>query len=177
MIEVRILGVGLFGPGLAGWESGRSALRGDSDYEATESAPPVPEVLTARERRRTSDAVRLALAVASEAVRHAGLDTKDLPSVFGWAHGDGVVVQRILEALATAERHVSPTDFHNSVHNVAVGYWAIGSGSRQACSSIAAHKETFPASLLKAMAQIECEQKPVLLAVIDTPFRNPLNLV
>ncbi len=171
------MGAGLLAPGLTGWKAGCRRLRDGDDFEMGEVVAPVPETLTPRERRRASPAVRLALAVAAEAVEHANVDPKNLPSVFGWAHGDGVVVQRILESLATPKRFVSPTDFHNSIHNVALGYWAIGTGARKACTSVAAHKDTFPASLLKALAQVKCEGTPVLLVVLDTPFMEPLNSV
>lgn len=177
MIEARIAGVGLLGPGLSGWPAARDVLAGNVPFASTAVEAPTPEGLSPRERRRTSPAVRLALAVAQEAVDDAKDDAKDLPVVFGWAHGDGPVVQRILEELATPERYVSPTDFHNSVHNVAVGYWSIASGSHQSCSCIAAADDTFPASLLKALAQVQCESRRVLLVVCEVPFLEPLNTV
>lgn len=177
MIGARVMGVGLLAPGLAGWDAGWRVLAARTKFEEQEVIAPAPVSLMPRERRRASPAVRLALAVAAEAVKHAEMDPKELPSIFGWAHGDGIVVQRLLEALATPERFVSPTDFHNSVHNVALGYWTIGTGARKACTSVAAHKDTFPASLLKAMAQVKCEGTPVLLVVLDTPFTEPLNSV
>lgn len=177
MIEARIAGVGVLGPGLTGWPAARDILDGTSPYVAGTVEPPAPAGLSPRERRRTSPAVRLALAVAQEAVEDARDDAKDLPVVFGWAHGDGPVVQRILEELATPDRFVSPTDFHNSVHNVAVGYWSIASGSHQSCSSIAAAGDTFPASLLKALAQVRSESRRVLLVVCEVPFLEPLDAV
>lgn len=177
MIEARIAGVGLLGPGLTGWPDARGILAGNVPYAAGAVEAPPPEGLSPRERRRTSPAVRLALAVAQEAVDHAQDDAKDLPVVFGWAHGDGPVVQRILEELATPDRFVSPTDFHNSVHNVAVGYWSIASGSHQSCSSVAAAGDTFPASLLKALAQVQSESRRVLLVVCEVPFLEPLDAI
>lgn len=177
MIEAHIAGVGVLGPGLIGWPAAREVFAGNAVYEPSPVEAPPPEGLSPRERRRTSPAVRLALAVAREAVDNAGDDAKELPVVFGWAHGDGPVVQRILEELATPERYVSPTDFHNSVHNVAVGYWSIVSGSHQSCSSIAAAGDTFPASLLKALAQVQSEARRVLLVVCEVPFLEPLDAV
>lgn len=177
MIEARIAGIGVLGPGLPGWPAARDVFAGKADYGLGPVEAPPPDGLSPRERRRTSPAVRLALAVAQEAVDDAGDDAKELPVVFGWAHGDGPVVQRILEELATPERYVSPTDFHNSVHNVAVGYWSIASGSHQSCSSIAAAGDTFPASLLKALAQVQCEARRVLLVVCEVPFLEPLDAV
>ena len=177
MIAAQIMGIGLLGPGLPNWDEGRRILAGSTGYAPAEVVPPAPANLSARERRRTSHAVRLALAVAQEAVGNASDNAKCLPTILGWAHGDGPVVHRLLEALATPERYVSPTDFHNSVHNVAVGYWTIASGSHQPCSSIAAGEATFPASLLKALAEVECEKRRALLISCGTPFPEPLNAV
>ncbi|MBK1669713.1 hypothetical protein CKO28_16865 [Rhodovibrio sodomensis] len=177
MIESALLGVGLHGPGLAGWADGGDVLAGRAPYNAADTPAPRPENLSPRERRRVSQAVRLALAVGQEAVGDARVDPADLPSVFGWAHGDGNTVQRILMELATEERHVSPKDFHHSVHNVAVGYWAIATGCHRACTSVTAARDTFAGALVKAMAQIRADGDPVLLVLCDTPFPEPLNTV
>ncbi|MDZ7713401.1 MAG: beta-ketoacyl synthase chain length factor [Rhodovibrio sp.] len=177
MIETALLGVGLHGPGMVGWPDGGDVLAGRTPYDAADTPAPRPENLSPRERRRVSQAVRLALAVGQEAVGHARVDPADLPSVFGWAHGDGTTVQRILMELSTDERHVSPKDFHHSVHNVAVGYWAIATGCHRACTSVTAARDTFASALLKAMAQVHSDGDPVLLVLCDTPFPEPLNTV
>lgn len=177
MIDVALLGIGLHGPGLVGWTSGRKVLAGQARFVDERVQPEAPDILSPRERRRVSDAVRLALSVGQEAVEAANVDAARLPSVFGWAHGDGATVQRILVELATDDRYVSPKDFHHSVHNVAVGYWAIAVGSNRPCTSVTAALDTFPAALLKAMAQVVEDQEPVLLVICDTPFPEPLNTV
>lgn len=177
MTRVLISGVGMLGPGLASWAEGQDVLVGTARFAATEVDPPRPRSLSPREQRRTSHGVRLALAVAQEAVEASGIDARTLSTVFGWAHGDGPVMQHLLETLATPERYVSPTEFHNSVHNVAVGYWTIASGSHQPSSSIAAGIDTFAASLLKAAVEVECENRPVLLVACGIPFPEPLNTV
>lgn len=177
MIDVALLGIGLHGPGLIGWRSGREVLAGRAEFVDDRVQPNAPDILGPRERRRVSEAVRLALSVGQEAVEAAKVDAAQLPSVFGWAHGDGVTVQRILVELATEDRYVSPKDFHHSVHNVAVGYWAIAVGSNRPCTSVTAALDTFPAALLKAMAQVMEDQEPVLLVICDTPFPEPLNTV
>src|SRR3546814_3937116 len=43
-------------------------------------------------------------------------DAGDLATVFAGSDADMAILQRISAALATPERIVSPTDFHNSVH-------------------------------------------------------------
>ncbi|MGH7058023.1 MAG: beta-ketoacyl synthase chain length factor, partial [Acetobacteraceae bacterium] len=69
---------------------------------------------------------------------------------------------------------LSPTEFHNSVHNAAAGYWSIGAHSSPPIACIACHDSTFPAALLKAMAQAAVERRAVLLCAYDLPIPGPL---
>ncbi len=177
-----IVGVSVWGPGLEGWAASRPVLAGAEPYEPRPSPPPVPAILPATERRRTGPVVRLALAVAHEAAQYAasssGLPPGSLRSVFGSGNGDGVVVGGILEALAGAragERVVSPTAFHNSVHNAAAGYWSIATAGRQPTTCLGAHDWTWAAALLKAMAEVSAEGEAVLLCCYDHPLPAPLS--
>lgn len=168
-------GVALWGPGFSGWETSRPILSGAVPYRPLPTVPPVPGILSATERRRTGLAVRLALTVAQQATEMAALPPDALRSVFGSANGDGAVVHAILETLAGPERAVSPTQFHNSVHNAAAGYWTIATGSAAPASCLGCHDATFGAALLKAMAELACEAEPVLLVVYDAPLPAPLD--
>ncbi len=177
-----IVGVSVWGPGLEGWAAGRPVLAGGVPYEPRSSPPPVPMILAPTERRRTGPVVRLALAVAHEAAQDAasssGLPPGSLRSVFGSSNGDGVVVGGILEALAAAqdgERVVSPTAFHNSVHNAAAGYWSIANAGQQSATSLGAHDWTWAAALLKAMVEVAADGEAVLLCCYDHPLPVPLS--
>jgi hypothetical protein len=174
MMRVFVSGVSVWGPGLAGWEMARAVLRGERPWTEEETMPPAPSILAANERRRTSPVVRLALAVAQEATAMSGHEPASLHSVFGSSNGDGVVVNDILQALAEPGRDVSPTQFHNSVHNAAAGYWTIGAGTRQPASCLGCHDATMGLSLLKAAAEVHVEQVPVLLCVYDRPLPEPM---
>ncbi len=175
MIPVAIAGVGLLGPGLLGWKASQAVLRGERTYQAAPLDLVAPPILSARERRRSGPTVRMALTVAAEATAQAGLPADQLASVFGSSNGSGHEVHKILEALATPEMLVSPTHFHNSVHNAAVGYWCIATSCHQPSTSIAGQDFTFPAALLKAAAQVQTEARPVLLALFDVPMPEPLH--
>ena len=87
------------------------------------------------------------------------------------------MVHAILEALADPAPQVSPTQFHNSVHNVAAGYWSIGTKSRMPASCLGCHDATFGAALLAAAAEAVVEARPVLLCVYDAPLPFPLAAV
>lgn len=175
MISFRIEGLGVSGPGIAGrrglehlLSSGRADLTRGTEIGA-------PEVLDARERRRASPTVRLALTTASEAVRESGRRADTLSMVFASSLGDGTILNDLLEVLVDPKRHVSPTRFHNSVHNAALGYWSIGTGNRRAGTSLAAGDFTFGAAMLKSAAQVFTERECLLLVVYDHPFPEPLN--
>lgn len=176
-MSVSVLGVGVWGPGLEGWAAARPVLAGALPYEPRESPAPPPAILPATERRRAGPVIRLALEVAQAAVADAGLAPAALSSVFATGNGDGPVVNGILDALAKAgqqPRAVSPTQFHNSVHNAAAGYWCIAHGLRQPADCIGLHDDSFAAGLLKAVAEVAATRAPVLLACYDHPFPEPL---
>jgi hypothetical protein len=179
-LAARVLGVSVWGPGLEGWAASRAVLAGQADYVATPAVPPPPPLLAATERRRTGPVVRLALAVAHEAASASGLPAGSLRAVFGSSNGDGPVVGAILDALATAapaERVVSPTQFHNSVHNAPAGYWTIATGSQRPATCIGCNDDTFAASLLVALADLHASGGAVLVCCYDYPLPAPLDTV
>jgi len=135
---------------------------------------PAISLLPPAERRRCAPSVAWALAVAQEAVASAGLDAGALSVVFVSSDGDGDIVHRLCTALATPAAAVSPTDFHNSVHNAATGYWSIGAHSQAASTALCAYDGSFAAGLLEAACQIAIEKRPVLLMAVDLPYPPPL---
>ena len=177
-VRVFVIGVGVWGPGLEGWQAARPILAGKQPWTDRPSPCPPPAILSATERRRTGPVVRLALTVAQEAATSSGLPPGDLRSVFASGNGDGVVVGGILDALAIAgqqPRAVSPTQFHNSVHNAAAGYWSIAHGSARPATCLGMHDDSFAAGLLKAATEAVAEDEPVLLCVYDHALPQPLN--
>ena len=128
-ITAWVDGIGLLAPGIGDWATGRALLRGDAPYTAAPTALPAPEVLPAAERRRASRIVKAALAVGLEACRAAGADPATLANVFASSGGDGHNCHQLCELLAGDDRQISPTRFHNSVHNAASGYWSIATGA------------------------------------------------
>lgn len=167
----------MFAPGLQGWDDARPVLAGERPYLPTELTPPMPTVLSATERRRTGRVTRLALAAAADAVAQAGLPPGSLRPVFGSANGDAVTVSAILDALSRPDGAVSPTQFHNSVHNAAAGYWSIGHASGQPAISLGCFDSTWAAALLTAAAEVRASQAPVLLVAYDAEMPPPLDAV
>src|SRR3546814_3129393 len=75
---------------------------------------------------------------------------------------------------AIAPRSISPTKFHNSVHNAAAGYWTIGSGCMHASTAVSAFDASFAQGLVEALAQLAEGAEAVLLAAYDGPATGPL---
>ncbi|TAL71195.1 MAG: 3-oxoacyl-ACP synthase [Burkholderiaceae bacterium] len=173
-LVVFLDGVGLLGPGFDAWEEGRQQLAGLVPTRAQKTVLPVPAALPAAERRRAGAIVKLTLAVGLQAVQAAGLDPARLPSVFASSGGDGQNCHEMCTALASPEKPISPTRFHNSVHNAASGYWGIATGSMAGSSVLCAFDGSFAAGLLEAITLAVAEQTPVLLLVYDTDYPEPL---
>ncbi|MGH7122491.1 MAG: beta-ketoacyl synthase chain length factor [Acetobacteraceae bacterium] len=169
-----VAGIGVCGPGLRGWAASRSVLAGSADWEAEEIAVPPTVLLAPNERRRAGLPVRLALAVAAEAIEMAGLKPHAVHGVFGSANGEGLLLHQLLWTLAENTAQVSPTEFHNSIHNAVAGYWAMGAHSRQPMTALGAGSGTFAATLLGALAELAVERSPVLMCVYDAPMPEPL---
>lgn len=175
MLTAYIQGIGLIGPGLADWRSGAPAIAGEEAYSPRPTTVPPPEGLPAAERRRTGATVKLALGVAQQAVADAGVDPVSLPAVFSSSGGDGLICHEICETLASTDRQLSPTRFHNSVHNAAAGYWSLATGATAASTALCAHDGSFAAGLLEALVIVTVDRVPVLLSAYETAYPQPLH--
>jgi hypothetical protein len=168
-------GVGLAGPGLNGWHASRAMLAGKQAYCSAPTSVGASTLLPAAERRRAGMPVKLALAAGLEAIEGAGRDAATLATVFASSSGDCDNVHAMCESLATPERQVSPTRFHNSVHNAAAGYWSIATQCRAPSTSLCCHDSSFAAGLLDAASQVDVDGIPVALIVYDHPYPAPLS--
>jgi len=168
-------GIGVFGPGMVGWESTAAILRGEQPYLPSEPPKLAPALLPADVRRRTTDHIKLAVEVGSEAVAMAGIDGSTLSSVFASSESDGAITHNICEEVARATPEVSPTRFHNSVNNAPAGYWCMSARSQAPSTSVAGFDATFAVGLLEAMAQVVTESQAVLYVAHDTPLPEPLH--
>jgi hypothetical protein len=175
VIEVRIKGVGLLAPGLIGWEVGRAVLAGLIPFQPNAVPDPDATMLPPNERRRSSDCVRWAVQVAQEAMAQSGLDPRDVPTVFASSGGEMGVFDKLCRTLATPERTVSPTLFHQSVHNAAAGYWGIATAGQQSSTALSCYDDSFAAGLLEAVTMVQVERCPVLLAAYDLAVPSPLS--
>lgn len=173
-LQAGIDAIGLLGPGLEHWEQAAPVLAGTLAWTAEATKVPLPDALPSAERRRCGMATRTALAVGQQALKSASIAGDRLATVFTSSGGDGVNCHEICAALATAERVISPTRFHNSVHNAPSGYWSIAAHAVAASTALCAHDGSFAAGLLEAMTQVQADAQPVLLLAYDTRYPEPL---
>ena len=166
-MKLYIEAVGCCAPGLDGWAQAQPVLQGQRPYLRQDLPPQLPERLPANERRRAPLGVRLAFRVAEDALAPDRRSPEALASVFASSDGDSHIVHRMSLALADAPRVVSPTDFHNSVHNAAAGYWSIAAHARMPSVSLAASHASFAAGLLEAGALATAEYLNCLLVAFD----------
>lgn len=174
-MQVGILGVGLLAPGLEGWAAGREVLAGKRPFDPRTLPDPDASLLPANERRRSSDCVRWAVQVAQEAMAQSVLDPQEVATVFASSGGEMEVLDKLCRALATSERVVSPTLFHQSVHNTAAGYWGIATSCQQSSTALSCYDDSCAAGLLEAVTYACVEERPVLFVAYDLPAPAPLN--
>ncbi|MCF6250056.1 MAG: beta-ketoacyl synthase chain length factor [Methylococcaceae bacterium] len=118
-------------------------------------------------RRRTSLTTKIAITAAKQACNEAEVDTGKLPSVFASLGGEIQVTDALCRMLPDADELLSPTQFHNSVHNTTAGYWGILTHCQAATSAIAAVDDTFAMGLLEAWSQLQQTAGDILLVCYD----------
>ena len=174
-MSVWVDGIGILGPGIDNWAQAATILRGQTPYAQAATVLPAPAILPPAERRRASRVIKASIAVGLEAAQMAGQDVAQLPNVFASSGGDGHNCHALCELLAGEDRQVSPTRFHNSVHNAASGYWAIATGATPPAQVLGVHDASFAAGLFEAMVQVQTWNQPVLLVAADSEYPEPLH--
>jgi beta-ketoacyl synthase-like protein len=167
-------GVAFIGPGVGSWTQLRSILSGAETYRAAPTLIPPPATLPPAERRRTGRVVNVSLAAGYQATAGTGCDLATLATVFCSSGGDSNNCHEICQTLASADRQLSPTRFHNSVHNVTAGYWGIATRDMAPSTVLCAFDASFAAGLLEALAQLVSASPEVLLISYDIDYPSPL---
>ena len=172
MTVLWVAGIGIVTPGLPNWAVAEAVLREAAPWQSDAAVLPAAAMLPKNERRRASPTIKLALEVAHQAITASAYAATELATVFGSSSGDGDVLHAILEVVVGAEPRVSPTLFHNSVHNAAAGYVNIATGCRMPSISIGAFDGTVAATLFAA--SVQARRGPVLAGVYDAALPPPL---
>jgi hypothetical protein len=149
-------------------------LAGKEAPPAEPASRPAPELLPPTERRRAPDTVSVALEAALAACRSANLEPASVPCVFSSMHGDLAITDYMCATMASTPALVSPTRFHNSVHNAAAGYWTIAAGCMRPYTALSAGDHSFGAGLLETSVQALTGGENILLVAYDIDARGPL---
>ena len=171
-LRVAVEGLGLWTPQLGNVQALRALLAGDP--VAPPPARPAAATLPPNERRRAPESVLLATEVADQAVAMSGRAASELACVFTSSHGDQTITDYMCATLAATPTELSPTKFHNSVHNAPVGYWTIATGCHAASTAVCAHTHSFGAGLLEAVSLVLADRQPILLVCSDIAGSGPL---
>lgn len=169
-LRCRVLAAGTWGRQFRDLPELAAILRGEPLPPALGEGGtgPKPEIIPANERRRAPLGVRLAVETSWQATQSSGIDPRDLRCVFCSGLGDTQLTDYLCQVLASSNKQLSPTKFHNSVHNAAAGYWTISTQCMQAANSVAGFGHSVALSLLEGITQCVVEQVPVLLTFYDT---------
>lgn len=174
LVALQVRGIGAWASGMPSWDTLRAVARGEAAPAPDAPRKPAPELLAPNERRRAPDTVLLALEAGLAACRAAGVDPASLSSIFASTHGELAITDAMCRTLVEAPTEISPTRFHNSVHNAASGYWTIGCGCRAASTAISAYRATLAQGLIEAAMQLASGEDAVLLVVYDGTATGPL---
>ncbi len=169
MKPVYVRGLGFWTPGYANPEAW---CRGESDpsVDAPEAA-----LLSGPLRRRATGLTRVAVEVLHQAIRTVGCDVTTVPIVWATAHGEHTTAIKILGMMRSGEGKLSPTHFHNSVHNTAGGYASIALGNHSPSTTITGGVEVVASSFLEAACHLEAAAEDVVVVLADEPLQSPFD--
>jgi hypothetical protein len=169
MKPVYVRGLGFWTPGYA---SPEAWCRGESDPLV--DAPEVA-LLSGPLRRRATGLTRVAVEVLHQATCTAGRDVATLPIVWATAHGEHTTAIKILGMMRSGEGKLSPTHFHNSVHNTASGYASIALGNCSPSTTVTGGVELVASTFLEAICHLETAAEDVVVVLADEPLQPPFN--
>ena len=175
---ILIEGIGAYGPGFSSWPELQQLLaQGQNPLSLSANQAPSPALISSAERRRAPHAVKFSIEVASQAVQASGRAVTDLRSVFASAMGDVGITNYMCTALNKEPKVISPTNFHNSVHNAPAGYWSIAANCHAPSSSVSAFVDSFGIALLEAWTQAVYARCPMLCVVADMAVPPPMDVI
>jgi hypothetical protein len=77
--------------------------------------------------------------------------------------------------MRSGEGKLSPTHFHNSVHNTASGYASIALGNCSPSTTVTGGVELVASAFLEAICHLETAAEDVVVVLADEPLQPPFN--
>jgi len=193
-LQAYLRGVGLWTPDMSSFADWVGAglpanPTNPADPAAQVGAPdakaqrPPAALLHSRLRRRTSTLTRAAVTAMEEAAAQGGARIEAARFVLVSGYGEIQTTMEILEQIVAPEGLVSPTRFHNSVHNTATGYMSIASGNHRGSTALAAGPQGLEVGLLEVMAGLavdtregeDCEVRDAILVLCEERLPPPFD--
>ena len=169
MKPAYVRGIGLWIPGYPSPEAWFSAT---PDPEAT---VPAASLLEGPLRRRATPLTRMGIEVLQQAVAMGKADLKAIPSVWATAHGEHSAAIALLGMMQRGEGKLSPTKFHNSVHNTASGYASISSGNCAPSTTLTGGAELVASTFVEAACMLETQGRDIAVVLADEPLLPPFD--
>lgn len=168
----NLVGIGAWGPGFNNWQELKTHLLNKAEDTDTKPITPKPAIIPANERRRSPLPVKIAVETSWQAAQQSTIAPQDMACVFGSGLGDTDITNYMCRALNSELKQLSPTKFHNSVHNAAAGYWTISTGCMKSANSIAAYHNTAGLALLEGISQSAFQNEIMLITLFDDKAHN-----
>ena len=182
-LTAYLRGVGLWTPGFASFadwaaawaETGAETGEGPSLAlaEGQAGGRPAAELLHPRLRRRTSVLTRASVTALEAAVREGGADLASVRFVLVSSFGEIETTVELLAQLADPQGPVSPTKFHNSVHNTATGYMSIANGNHREATALAGGPHNLEIAMLEVLTGLAIDGGDAVLLVGEELLPEP----
>jgi len=168
-------GVGLWSLGYPSFPAWVDAGMPEDLDPAGDQAPgkPSADLLHPRLRRRTSLLTRMIVTALAEAAGQGGAAHEQTRYIVVSSWGEIETTVDLLRQLAVPGGPISPTAFHNSVHNTATGYLSIASGNHWPSTALAAGPHALEIGLLEALAGLRAAEGPADALLILAEERLP----
>ena len=171
-------GVGLWTPAYANLQAwvaaGMPAEFSGGDPPAS-AARPSAELLHPRLRRRTSVLTRATVTALEAATQQGGATLDDVRLVLVSSFGEIQTTVDLLAQLGESQGPVSPTKFHNSVHNTATGYMSIASGNHREATALAGGPHNLEIGALELLAGLRIDGGDAVLLIAEERIPSPFD--
>ncbi len=167
MNPIYLRGLGLWSTGFANPESW---CRGEADHEIERAEA---AILEGSLRRRASALTRVSVEVFDQVVQSSGVDPVRVPTIWATSHGEHGTAIKLLKMMLRGEGKVSPTHFHNSVHNTSSAYASISGGNATASTTLTGGPELVSAAILEAFCLLDAGVDEVIVVLGDEPLQDP----
>jgi hypothetical protein len=164
-----VRGVGLWTPG---YPSPLAWCSGEADPEATK---PSASLLEGPLRRRATPLTRMGIEVLQQVAAIGKADLATIPSVWATAHGEHSAAIALLGMMQRGEGKLSPTKFHNSVHNTASGYASISSGNCAPSTTLTGGAELVASAFIEAACMLDEFDRDIAMVLADEPLLPPFD--